>query len=172
MLSAYLTLLIFLLTILILACASSSPGFHMVYSTYKLNKQDGNIQPWCAPFPIWSQSFVPCPVLTVASSPYTGGRFLRRQVRWSGIPISWRIFHSLLWSTQSKALVNEAVVDIFLEFFFSMIQRTLTIWSLVLLPFLNPVCTSGSSQFTNCWSLAWRILSNTLLAHEMSAIVW
>ena len=31
--------------------------------------------------------------------------FLRRQVRWSGIPISWRIFHSLLWSTQSKALV-------------------------------------------------------------------
>ena len=31
-------------------------------------------------------------------------RFLKRQVRWSGIPISFRIFHSLLWSTQSKAL--------------------------------------------------------------------
>ena len=30
--------------------------------------------------------------------------FLRRQVRWSGIPISWGFFHSLLWSTQSKAL--------------------------------------------------------------------
>ena len=28
-------------------------------------------------------------------------RFLRRQVRWSGIPISLRISHSLLWSTQS-----------------------------------------------------------------------
>ena len=27
-------------------------------------------------------------------------RFLRRQVRWSGIPISLRTFHSLLWSTQ------------------------------------------------------------------------
>jgi len=27
-------------------------------------------------------------------------RFLRRQVRWSGIPISLRIFHSLLWFTQ------------------------------------------------------------------------
>ena len=25
-------------------------------------------------------------------------RFLKRQVRWSGIPISWGIFHSLLWS--------------------------------------------------------------------------
>ena len=31
-------------------------------------------------------------------------RFLKRQVRWSGIPISFRIFHSFLWSTQSKAL--------------------------------------------------------------------
>ena len=28
----------------------------------------------------------------------------QRQVRWSGIPISFRIFHSWLWSTQSKAL--------------------------------------------------------------------
>ena len=27
-------------------------------------------------------------------------RLLRRQVRWFGIPISLRIFHSLLWSTQ------------------------------------------------------------------------
>ena len=45
---------------------------------------------------------VPCPVLTLASWP--AYRFLRRKVRWSGIPISLRIFHSLLWSTQSKAL--------------------------------------------------------------------
>ena len=29
-------------------------------------------------------------------------QILKRQVRWSGIPISFRIFHSLLWSTQSK----------------------------------------------------------------------
>ena len=35
---------------------------------------------------------------TVASWP--AYRFLKRQVRWSGIPISFRIFHSLLWSTQ------------------------------------------------------------------------
>ena len=34
--SAYLRLLIFLLAILILACASSSPVFHMMYSAYKL----------------------------------------------------------------------------------------------------------------------------------------
>ena len=32
-------------------------------------------------------------------------------------------------------------------------------WSLVPLPFLQPAWTSGSSRFTYCWSLAWRILS-------------
>ena len=85
-LSAYLSLLIFLPAILIPACASSRLVFHMMYSTYKLNKQGDNIQPWHTPFPIWNQSVVPCPVLTVASWP--AYRFLRRQVRCSGIPIS------------------------------------------------------------------------------------
>jgi len=47
---------------------------------------------------------------------------------------------------------------------FSIIQRMLAIWSLVPLPFLNPAWTSGISWFTYCWSLAWRILSITLLA--------
>ena len=58
---------------------------------------------------------VPCPVLTVASWP--AYKFLKRQIRWSGIPISFRIFHSLLGSTQSKALgiVNKAEIDVFLE---------------------------------------------------------
>ena len=101
--SAYLRLLTFISAILIPACALSSQAFHVMYSAYKLNKQSDNIQPWCTPFLIWDQSVVPCPVLTVASWP--AYRFLNRQVRWFGIPISLRIFHSLLWSTQSKALV-------------------------------------------------------------------
>ena len=54
---------------------------------------------------------------------------------------------------------------------YSMIQQMLAIWSLVPLPFLKIVWTSESSKFTYCWSLAWRILSITLLACEMSAIV-
>ena len=37
---------------------------------------------------------------------------------------------------------------------FSMMQWVLTIWSLIPLPFLNPACTFGSSQFMYCWSLA------------------
>ena len=40
-----------------------------MYSAYKLNKQGNNIKPLCTPFPIWNQSVVPCPVLTVASRP-------------------------------------------------------------------------------------------------------
>ena len=69
----------FLLAILIPACVSSSPVFLMMYSAYKLNKQCDNMQPWRTPFPIWNQSVVPCPVLTVASWP--SYRFLKRQVR-------------------------------------------------------------------------------------------
>ena len=52
-----------------------------------------------------------------------------------------------------------------------MIHRVLVVWSLVPLPFRKPAWTSGSSRFTYCWSLAWRILSITLLVCEMSAIV-
>ena len=54
---------------------------------------------------------------------------------------------------------------------FSMIQLMLTIWCLVPLPFLNPTWTYGSFQFMYYRSLACRILSITLLACEMSAIV-
>ena len=81
--SAYIRLLIFLLAVLIPACASSSLAFHMIYSAYKLNNRGDNIQPWHTPFPIWNQSIVPCPVLTIASWP--AYRFLKSQVRWSGI---------------------------------------------------------------------------------------
>ena len=59
----YLRLLIFLPSIFIPACDSSSPEFFMVYFAYKLNKQGDNL------FPIWNQSILPCPVLTVASWP-------------------------------------------------------------------------------------------------------
>ena len=100
--SAYLRLLIFLPAILIPACASSSPLILMMYTAYKLNKQGDNIHPWHTPFPIWNQSVVPCPVLPVASWP--SYRFLKKQVRWSGMPISFRIVHSLLWSHTVKGL--------------------------------------------------------------------
>ena len=44
-LKAQMAVLIFLPAILIPACSSSSPAFHMMSSEYKLNKQGDNIQP-------------------------------------------------------------------------------------------------------------------------------
>ena len=142
-------------------------------SAYELNKQSENIQPWCTPFPILNQSFVPCLVLTVAFWP--AYRFLRRQVNWSDIPISWRIFHTILfWSTESKALCSQwSRSSGFLDFPCFFYDPT-HVGNLI----------SGSSAYSKsslyfwkllvmyCWSLLWRILRITLLASEMSAIVW
>ena len=100
--STYLRLLIFLLALLISPCASPSPAFHMMYSAYKLNRQGDNILPWHTTFLIWNQSVFPCPILTINS--WHVYRFLRRQVRLSGIPVSLRIFHILLWLTESSGL--------------------------------------------------------------------
>ena len=80
--SACLRLLIFLLAVLIPACASSSPAFLMMCSAYRLNKQGDNIQPWCTPFPIWNQSVVPCPAYMLL--PHTHTDFSRPHV----LPIS------------------------------------------------------------------------------------
>ena len=121
----------------------------MMYSAQKLNKQGDNIQPWLTPFPIWNQSIVPCSVLTVASWP--AYRFLWRQVRWSSIPISFRIFHSLLWSTKSKALVNE-VVGVFLEFSCFFYDPT-DVGNLI----------SGSSAFSKSSLDVWKFMVHVLL---------
>ena len=60
----------------------------------------------------------------------------------------------------------------FPQFVVSRQSKALAIWSLFPLPFLNLAWTSGRSQVTYCWSLAWRILSITLKACEKSEIVW
>ena len=109
---AYLRLLMFFPAILSSTCDSSSPAFLMMYFEYKSNKQGDNIQSGHAPFPILNQLIVPCLVLTVVSWP--AYMCFRRQVRWSGTLISSRIFHSLLWSTQSKVSVK-SVKQMFLQ---------------------------------------------------------
>ena len=96
---SYLRLMILLLAILIPTCISFSPAFYLMYSA---NKQGDNIQPWHTLFPILNQSIVSCLVLTVASWP--AYRFLGGQIWWSGIVISLRSFHNLLWSTELKVL--------------------------------------------------------------------
>ena len=100
--SMYQRLLMFLPSILIPACNSSSPAFPRMCSVYRLNRQGDSRQPCCTSFSILNQSVAPNGVLTVASWPTN--RFLRRQVRWPDIPVSLRALHSLSWSIPSKAL--------------------------------------------------------------------
>ena len=86
----------------------------MMYSAYKLNKHGDNIQTWCTPFLIWNQSIVPCPVLTVVFWP--AYRFLKRQVRWSCIPLLKNFPQFVVIPTvKGFGLVNKAEVDGFLE---------------------------------------------------------
>ena len=120
----------FLLPILISACNSFSLAFLTMCSAYRLNKQGDSRQPCHPPFSILNQSLVPYMVLIAASWPTY--RFLNRQVRWSGIPVSLRAFHSLLWSTQSKALaesMKQKQMFSWNSLAFSMIQPLLAIWS-------------------------------------------
>ena len=58
--------------------------------------------------------------------------------------------HSALFIVQLSWTICFSVTLAFL-----MIQQMLSIWFLVPLPFLNPACTSGRSQFIYWWSLAW-----------------
>ena len=65
-------------------------------------------------FPIWNQSIVPCPVLTVASWPIY--RFLMRQVRWCGIPISFRIFQFMeIYTVKGFGVADKVEINVSLE---------------------------------------------------------
>ena len=160
----YLSLLIFLFAILISASVSLSPSFHIMYSVCKLNQQGDNIQRWHTPFPILNQSVVSCPVLTVASWP--AYRFLRRQVRWSGILIFLRIFQFVVIHTvKGFSVVNEA--DVFLEFscffydptdvgnlisgFSAFSKSSLYIWKVSVHILLMPCLENFEHYFASMW---------------------
>ena len=100
---------------------------------------------------LFGTSFFSCPVLTVASWP--AYRLLRRQVRWSGIPISWRIFQFVVIHTvKGFSLVNEAEVDVLLEFSCFLYDPT-DVGNLI----------SGSSAFSKYSLNSWKFLVHVLL---------
>ena len=137
-----------------------------MYSAYKLNKQGDNIQPWHTPFPVWNQSVVPCSVLTVASWP--AYKFLKRHVRWSGIPISCRIFQFFVIHTvKGFGVVNKAEVDVSLELscFFddptdvgnlisdssAFSKSSLNMWKFTVHLLLKPGLENFEHYFTTVW---------------------
>ena len=115
-------------------------------------------QPCHPPFPILSQSVVPCPVLTAAFWP--AYRFLRRQVRWSAILISLRIFQSLFWSTQSKAFMYSMKQKFsWNSLAFSMFS--LCIWKFSVHVLLKPILKDFERYCVSMWNEGnWQILTN------------
>ena len=98
----------------------------------------------------------------------TSYRFHRREIRWSGILISLKIFHSLLLSTvKDFCIVNEAEVDIFLEFPCFLYEPT-DIGSLI----------SDSPAFSKPSLCIWKFLVHVLLKPSLkesehnSASMW
>ena len=103
--------------------------------------------------------------LTVASWP--AYRFLRRQVRWSGMPISFRIFLFIVIHTvKSFGIVNKAEIDDFWNSCFfddpadvgnlisgsSAFPRTsLNIWKFTVHVMLKPGLENFEHYFTSVW---------------------
>ena len=145
----------------------------MIHFSWKFKKQGDSMQSCPAPLLILNKSITARPLLTLACWPEY--RFLRSQVRWSGMHLfknfpQFAVIHTI----KDFSIVSEAEVDFFSfnSLAFCMIQQMLAIWSLVSLPCLNSACTTGSVQFRYCWSPAWRILSITLLACETCSFVY
>ena len=79
----------------------------------------------------------------------------------------------MIHTVKGFGIVNKAEVDIFLELS-CFLHAPVDVGNLISGSSVFskiPAWTSGSSQFTYCWSLAWKILSITFLAYGMSAIV-
>ena len=131
--------------------------------THRVHPNPCPVSGWChpaisssvVPFSSHPQSFPASESFQMSQLFAWGGQSIGVSASTSVLPMNTQDWSPLGWNS----------------FAFLMIHRMLAIWSLVPLPFLKPAWTSGSSQFTYCWSLAWRILSITLLVCEKSAIV-
>ena len=87
--------------------------------------------------------------LTVTS--LSAHRFLRMQVRWSGTPISLRIFHSVCCDPHiqrlSRSQWSRSGYSSGIPLLFPCSSECDTIWSLVPLSLWNLVCTSWNYKF-------------------------
>ena len=145
--SVYLRLLIFVLAILIPACASSSLAFHTMYSAYKFNKQGDNIQPWrivCC-----SMSGSNCCFLTCIQISQEAGRVVWYSHFFKNFPQ-----FAVIYTVKGFGVISKAEVDFLLEFscFFydptdggnlisgstAFSKSGLNIWKLMVLMLLKP----------------------------------
>ena len=135
-----------------------------MYSAYKLNKQDDNIQSWHTSFPIWNQSVIPCLVLTVASWPVCqeAGQVVWYAHLFQNFP-QFIVIHTV----KGFGIVNKAEIDVFLELSclfndpthvgnlnsgssaFS--KTSLNIWKFTVHVLLKPGLENFEHYFTSMW---------------------
>jgi len=104
---------------------------------------------------------IPCPVAS-----WLAYKFLKRQVRWSGIPISFRIFQFIVIKTfKGFGIVNKAEIDVFVEFscFFDdptdvgnlissvFFKTSLNIWKFTVHILLKPTLENFEHYFASMW---------------------
>ena len=94
--------------------------------------------------------------------------FLKRQVRWSGIPIVFRIFQfTVIHTVKGFGIVNKSEIDVFLElsgFFYdtadvgnlisgssAFSKTSLNIWKFTVHVLLNPGLENLELYFTSMW---------------------
>ena len=134
----------------------------MMYSAYKLNKQGDNIQLWRTPLePV-------CPSMSSSNYCFLTCIQVSQEVRWSGIPISFRIFQFVVIHTvKGFGLANKTEINVFLELscFFddpadvgnlisgsSAFSKTrLNIWTFMVHILLKPSLENCKHYFTNMW---------------------
>ena len=112
-------------------------------------------------------------------------RFLRRQVRWSGIPISFRIPQFLvIYTVKGFGVVNKAEIDVFLELscFFcdptdvgnlisgssGFSKFSLNIWKFSVRVLLKPGLENFQRYFANVWDecncvMVWTFFLSTII---------
>ena len=152
--SSYLRLLIFLLAILIAACAYSSSEFLMMYSAYKLHKQGDNMQPWLTPvkYHVYcSMSSLNCCFMTCIWISQETGQVVWYSHTFKNFP-QFVVIHTI----KGFGIVNKAEIDVFLGLFCFLDDPT-NVGNLI----------AGSSAFSKTSLNIWKFMVHVLLKPDL-----
>ena len=143
--SAYLRLLIFLLSILIPACGSSSLAFHMMHSAYELNERMysfPDLEPVCCSMSSFNYWFLTCIQISQEADQVVWYSHL-----WKNFP-QFVVIHTV----KGFGIDNKAELVIFLELSYFFDDPT-NVGNLI----------SGSSAFSKSSLIIWKFTAHVLL---------
>ena len=131
------------------------------HTTYKLNKQGDNIQPWCTPFPFQNQSAISCTVLTVASWPAC--RFLRRQVKVVWYPHLFKNSPQsvVFYTVKGFIVVSETEIDVVVVVVFPPMELSCFFYDPMDVENLITGPSAISKSSLNIWKVSVHVLLKT-----------